>query len=37
MIYSLNGLEYGEHTVKIELLKGILKVDMIGILGDIYR
>lgn len=37
MIYSLNGLEYGEHTVKIELLKGILKIDMVGILGDIYR
>ncbi|MCI9077780.1 MAG: sugar-binding protein [Lachnospiraceae bacterium] len=37
MIYSLNGLEYGEHMVKIELLKGVLKVDMVGILGDVYK
>ena len=36
MIYSLSGLAYGEHTITIELLKGTLKVDMVGILGDIF-
>lgn len=31
--YSLKGLENQEHTVTLELVKGILSVDMVGILG----
>ncbi len=37
MIYSLNGLEFGEHTVTLELIKGIFRVDMAGVLGDVYK
>lgn len=37
MIYSLSGLEFGEHIVTLELVKGIFRVDMVGVLGDIYK
>lgn len=33
MVYSLKGLDYGQHTVTLEVLEGTLSVDMVGILG----
>lgn len=36
-IYSLKGLSYGEHTVTLAVAEGTLTVDMVGILGDIYK
>lgn len=35
--YQIKGLDYGEHTVTLELAEGSLTVDMIGILGQIYQ
>jgi len=37
MCYSLSGLDFGEHTVELELLKGTLSVDMVGIMGAVYE
>lgn len=37
MTYSLKGLEYGEHTVTLEVVDGTLAVDMVGVLGDISK
>jgi hypothetical protein len=36
MIYSLQGLLNGTHTVTLEVLDGTLSVDMVGILGALY-
>ncbi len=40
MIYSLNGLEFGTYSntwVTLELIKGIFRVNMAGVLGDVYK
>lgn len=37
MTFAVAGLEYGEHTITIEVLEGTLSVDMVGILGDICQ
>lgn len=36
MAYAVSGLEYGDHTVTLEVLEGTLYVDMVGILGKIF-
>lgn len=35
--YTIEGLEYGNHTVTIEVAEGALAVDSIGIIGDLYQ
>lgn len=35
-IYSLSGLEYGEHTMQLEVIEGTLYVDAVGIIGQVY-
>lgn len=37
MIYSLRGLDYGTHSVTIEVIDGTLSVDLIGVLGQAYE
>lgn len=37
MIYSLSGLDYGTHSVTIEVIDGALSVDLVGILGRAYE
>lgn len=35
-IYSLAGLEYGKHTMRLEVVEGTLSIDAIGIIGKVY-
>lgn len=35
-IYYLHGLPYGEHSIQLEVVSGVLSVDMVGVLGDYY-
>lgn len=35
--YRIDGLEYGEHTVTVEVAEGSLDVDMVGVLGQVYQ
>lgn len=35
--YRVDGLEYGEHTVTIEVVSGFLHVDGVAVLGDLYQ
>ena len=35
--YRVDGLEYGEHTVTIEVVSGSLYVDGVAVLGDLYQ
>lgn len=37
MIYSLSGLEYGTHSVTLEVIDGTLSVDLVGVLGQPYE
>lgn len=37
MVYSLGGLDYGTHTVTLEVIDGVLSVDMVGVLGQGYE
>lgn len=37
MIYSLSGLDYGTHSVTLEVIDGVLSVDLVGILGRAYE
>lgn len=37
MIYSLRGLDHGTHTVTLEVIDGVLSVDLVGILGRAYE
>lgn len=37
MIYSLRGLDYGAHSVTLEVIDGILSVDLVGVLGRAYE
>lgn len=35
--YRIDGLEYGDHTVTIQVAEGSLHVDLVGILGQAYQ
>ncbi len=35
--YRIDGLEYGDHTVTIQVAEGSLHVDLVGILGQTYQ
>lgn len=37
MVYSLRGLDYGTHTVTLEVIDGTLSVDLVGVLGQAYE
>lgn len=37
MIYSLRGLDYGTHAVTLEVIDGVLSVDLVGVLGRAYE
>lgn len=37
MIYSLSGIDYGTHSVTIEVTDGVLSVDLVGVLGRPYE